>query len=577
MDKVRKLLSPLRVLLVEDTLADAALIKEALGQAAPQAVEITHMQTLEEALARLGEERFDAALLDLSLPDVMGFMGLLGIQNAAPALPVIILTAYADEALALKAVERGAQDYLLKDEVDGGEILRSLHYALQRKQFEGTLIRQANFDMLTGLANRTLFESRLEMALARARRAGSGVGMFFLDLDRFKQVNDTLGHAAGDLLLKEVAKRLKECLRSYDTVARFGGDEFALLVEGIQRSRDCAAFAQKIIDRIVEPALIAGEQVSVGISIGIATCGGAQALSADAMMRQADEAMYRAKAVPYSFYQFYTPQMHEEAQRRLQIEAELRDALRDNGLLLYYQPRLALDTGRIVGAEALIRWNHPERGVLLPAEFIAVAEETGMMPQLGRWVLDAVCRELVSWRRQGFGPIQVSVNLSSSQMDAPDFAAGLEALLEQYEISPRLLALELPETVLANCPPARREAISRLKEMGVALLVDRFGDGSASMRMLQALAPHALKLDAALAKALDPGRQAPPLIDALIALAHKLKLQVVAMGVESVWQQSYLKELGCDQLQGFVVSRPMPSDYLPQWNLSRHSPEISAK
>jgi len=295
---------PLRILLVEDSVGDALLIGKALAQAVPHAPNVQKAENLSAALRLVGEDHFDVMLLDLSLPDSSGFSGLLTIQNMAPKLPVVILTAYADEELALSAVEHGAQDYLFKDKTNGPAIKRALDYAIRRKRFEGELITRANFDPLTGLANRPLFESRLDMALARSKRQGTGFGIFFIDLDRFKQVNDTFGHATGDQLLTHVAQCLKQSVRPYDTAARFGGDEFALLVEGIENPLYCRPIAEKIIQGITTPPVIRGKPVMIGVSIGIVIARAHEALMREDLLHRADEAMYQAKTMEGSAYCF---------------------------------------------------------------------------------------------------------------------------------------------------------------------------------------------------------------------------------------------------------------------------------
>ncbi len=286
---------PLIILLVEDARGDAILVEKALAQALPNAYKLQRAENLASALRMLPEHAFDVVLLDRSLPDVSGFSGLLSIQNMAPKLPIIFLTAFKDEAMALNAVENGAQDYLFKDKLDGHTIKRAIQFSIHRKQFESILITQANFDALTGIANRTLFESRLDMALARTKRNDNGVGVFFLDLDRFKQVNDQFGHLVGDQLLKEVAERLKLAIRPYDTAARFGGDEFALLIEGITKLEDCSAVAKKVLHNIEKPFVINGNTLEIGASIGISvSLHGVE--TREELLATADAAMYQAKA-----------------------------------------------------------------------------------------------------------------------------------------------------------------------------------------------------------------------------------------------------------------------------------------
>lgn len=297
---------PLRVLLVDDSKGDVLLIKKALSRAMPEGCDVGEATNVQEALKYMSEKKFDVALLDHSLPDTEGFDGLFSVQNMDPQLPVIFITSYQDEKTAFEAIEKGAQDYLFKDKIDGHTIRRSIQYALLRKQFEGVLIMRANYDMLTGLANRSLFENRLEMALSRAKRHGGCLAVMFLDLNRFKQVNDTYGHATGDKLLKEVSKRLTKDLRPHDTVARFGGDEFAILLEGLNKPEDSAVIASKIIKSIDTPFSIQGQHFEIGVSIGISTTclekAHKEAIDGKELIKVADEQMYKAKATKKSAF-----------------------------------------------------------------------------------------------------------------------------------------------------------------------------------------------------------------------------------------------------------------------------------
>lgn len=558
-------LEPLKILLVEDSKTDAILIERVISQAAPNTYRVQRAENLTSALEILGENEFDVVLLDLTLPDTVEFSGLLSIQNMAPKLPVIILTAHADEETALRAVEHGAQDYLFKDKANGHVIKRSMQYAIQRKHFEGVLITQANFDPLTGLANRILFESRLDMAIARSKRSGAGIGVFFLDLDHFKHVNDSLGHAAGDQLLQQVAARLKQSVRSYDTAARFGGDEFALIVEGVAQARDCAVIAQKILQIMAEPFAIASKHVDVSISIGIATCVAGENLTRDDLMQHADGAMYGAKLAPHSDYRFYTTEVHEQALARLKLEADLCAALKTDELELYYQPKLDLRTGHVTGAEAFIRWNHPSRGLLLPGEFIAVAEETGQMGALGQWVLSNVCKDMERWQKSELPMMQIAVNLSGIQLDDVLFPQWIAVLLGEHAIACRWLILEVTSSSLLDRMEARLQTLAALEKLGIAIHLDHFGTNAVSLSALQAMKLDALKIDSVVMQTLGLEKKTSSLIQAIIAMAHKLNLKVIASGVENEWQQAYLKDQQCDQAQGIVFSRPMPGDYFTEW------------
>ncbi len=553
------------ILLIEDSASDAVLIEKTLAKTLPEGFHLGRATTLDKALKALGDKEYDVALLDLSLPDSTGFDGLLALQSMAPKLPVIILTAYADEEMALQAIERGAQDYLFKDKIDGKTIRHAMQYAIQRKQFEATLITRAHFDTLTGLANRELFESRLNMAVARAQRSMAGIGVFFFDLNRFKQVNDTLGHAAGDVLLRQVAERLVQCLRPYDTAARFGGDEFALLVEGIANARDCAAIAQKILSRIAQPFPVAGRNINIGVSIGIATCFAGDRRGSDVIMQHADEAMYGAKLSPFSNYRFYTPEIHEQASARLRLEQELRDALRQDELILHYQPKLDLKTGKTVGAEALVRWNHPARGLLLPGEFMLAAEETGLSGTIGDWVLHTVCADITRWRKVRLPKIRIAVNLFVSQLDDPMFTEKLRVMLDHYAIAPEFLALEVPSLALLTRLPERIKTLVAVRALGVSVHLDHFGTAPVSLAALMGMPIDALKISPDVTRNISEPEGMLPLVQAILDIAARFNVDVVASGIENDWQRAFYREQRCAEGQGLGICRPMPGDYMANW------------
>jgi len=558
-------LTPLHVLLIEDTASDAEYIQTLFEELPGQTFTVTLAENIAAALQHIAAVSYQIVLLDLTLPDVSGLEGLQRIQSAAPALPVVILTQRDDAKLALDAVQNGAQDYLQKNDINASSLTRSIFYAIQRKKFEDTIIRQANFDKLTGLTNRVLFESRLEMAVARSRRNEQGIGVFFLDLNGFKQVNDLHGHAAGDLVLQETARRLMQSVRPYDTAARFGGDEFALLVEGISSPRDCAAVAQKIIGLMETPVGMGSRQVQVGVSIGIATSFGYDRRAGPTLLTQADEAMYRAKSASKSCYRFYTDDMQHELQSRLTLESELRSALQKGELTLCYQPRQMLNTGELCGVEALVRWNHPQRGLMLPAEFIAIAEETGIANAIDQWVIEAVCSDIRRWQSLTIPPVQVSINLSAQQLDTPRFAEDFAAVLHRESINMASIALEFPESVFLSSNLQREQNMARLAKTGVTLCVDGYGGEAASLLALRSVLLSVLKLHTQFVRQMEQGPEHIRLVKAVIMCAHQLGLTVVASGVESEWLRACLKDQHCDQIQGFVFSRPMPSAFLEEW------------
>lgn len=560
-------LSVPKVLLVEDSKGDALLIEKYLNPTAGQEnYKLTCTTGVRAAVEAIAQESYDVALLDLTLPDAQELDGLTSLQSIAPNLPIIMLTAYSDEALALKAVEIGAQDYMMKDGLRAPTLKRAIKYAIQRKQFEGHLIAQANFDSLTQLANRTLFESRLDMGLARIRRSKGGLAVFFLDLNRFKQVNDSMGHIAGDELLRQVSARLTQSMRPYDTIARMGGDEFAILVEGIENARECASIAHKIIRSLMEPFIIENKALKVGVSIGIAVAlKGGESLQRMTLLDQADKAMYNAKVTGYSDYCFYTKELHDEMQARSSLENELRNALNKDELVLFYQPRIDLQYNEMAGAEALIRWNHPQRGLLLPAEFTNIAEETGFIYAINKWVMRRVFHDIKSWQDANLPRMQVSVNISGVQLDDDSFADWVMAQLLEHSISPEWLVLEIPTSLLTQNMEVRMETLGRLDRMGIPIQLDNFGVGMISMQWLHTLPIDAVKISPSITMNLKENSNALTMIRAIIKLAHHFGIKVIATGVENEWQRECLKGQNCQEVQGYNVSKPMPVTSLEDW------------
>lgn len=555
----------LKILLIEDSDSDSELIRAMLDGFDGKQCIVTHVGDLESAFEAMDDATFDVALLDINLPDTEGLDGLQRLGAMMPNMPIVIMTGRNDMELATEAMHQGAQDYLPKDECVPAALHRAVCYAIERKQHEAGLLKQANSDALTGLANRLLFESRLGMAIARGRRTGAGFGVLFLDLNDFKCVNDQFGHACGDQLLKDIAERMKQTMRPYDTLARFGGDEFAVLVEGLATPRDAAAVAQKIIAAITPPYEIGERQVKIGVSIGITTSLVTGDVTAEELIEQADEAMYRAKSSVQSNYQFYTPDMHDALRTRLQLENDLRDTLIRNQLSLCYQPRQSLKHGECMGMEALLRWEHPTRGVLLPAEFLAVAEETSMMPEIGEWVIGQVTEDMARWREHGFGELQVSVNISASQLDSYGFAEHITFHLEKNHLPPSHLILEIPESIFLSLNERRENTLKKLHTLGVKLCLDRFGAHLSSLQVLQSAFLSILKLDKSLTCKAEGSEQEIRMVQSIIACARELGLQIIAAGVESDRARSWLKSQQCDDIQGFIFSRPMPTAFLEDW------------
>jgi diguanylate cyclase (GGDEF)-like protein/PAS domain S-box-containing protein len=430
--------------------------------------------------------------------------------------------------------------------------------AIDRKSVEDKLAHLAQFDTLTGLPNRDLFRDRLAQSLTLARRNDWLAGVMFIDLDRFKAVNDTYGHGIGDKLLAKVAVRLKECVRAGDTVGRLGGDEFAIVLSKLMKDDDAALVAKKVIAALVRPFILEGNETYMSASLGIALYPG-DGKDSDILLKNADTAMYRAKEQGRNTYRFYLPQMNERAMERLQVETRLRGALERGEFRLYYQPKVNLDSGKISGFEALLRWQHPERGLVPPIEFISILEEIGIVVPVGEWVVRSVCEQLNAWREQGVPLLPVAVNLSARQFQQKNLDTVIGGILNETGVDPGLLEFELTESLLMNDAEEAARTLNNMKAYGVRLAVDDFGTGYSSLAYLKRFPLDTLKIDRAFVRDVTTNPDDAAIAVAIINLAHSLQLNVVAEGVETAAQLNFLRERGCDEMQGFYFAQPLPA------------------
>ena len=420
---------------------------------------------------------------------------------------------------------------------------------------------QALHDPLTNLANRALFSDRVKHALARVDRQARPIAVLFLDLDHFKAVNDSAGHTAGDQLLRAVADRLLACVRAVDTVARLGGDEFAIVLEDVRDSRDAARAAQRILDALAAPFVLRDGQVTVGASIGLCL-GTSGDQSAETLVRNADVAMYAAKDGGRGRYAIFEPGMHAAVMQRLKLEADLRLAVERGEFQLLYQPIVALGEGQIVGVEALVRWAHPEQGVVPPSEFITAAEETGLIVPMGRWVLRQSCRQARAWHDAypTHPPVRVSVNLSPKQLQHQRIVEDVSAALTDSGLDPSRLLLEVTESVLMEDTEANIATLHRLKALGVHLAIDDFGTGYSSLSYLRRFPIDIVKIDKSFIDGITEGSEASALARAIITLGQTLHLDTVAEGIEHAEQFGELRSLGCDLGQGYHFARPLSAE-----------------
>jgi len=419
----------------------------------------------------------------------------------------------------------------------------------------------AHHDVLTDLPNRTLLQDRLSQAIELARRQGRQLAVMFLDLDQFKHINDSLGHAVGDQLLRSVAKRLVACVRQSDTISRQGGDEFVLLLPSIEQAEDAALSAQKMLAALALPHRIDWYDLHIGVSIGISIYPN-DGRDAETLIKSADIAMYYAKENGRNNYQFFEQDMNVLAVQRQSVEASLRRALERQEFVLYYQPKINLHSGTIVGVEALIRWQHPQRGLLPPAQFVPIAEDCGLILPIGRWVLRAACLQARAWLQAGLPPITIAVNTSALEFRAKDFLENIRATLDETHLEPRYLELELTESVLMRDAESTDVMLHALADLGVKLAVDDFGTGYSSLSYLRKFPIDTLKIDQSFVNRISSNPEDAAIVSAVIGMGKSLKQSVIAEGVETAEQYAFLRAEQCDEGQGYYFGRPVAAEAL---------------
>ena len=441
--------------------------------------------------------------------------------------------------------------------VSGGVIV--FHDVSMSRAIVSEMQHLAQHDVLTDLPNRMLLKDRVAQAIATAHRNGTEVALLFLDLDQFKHINDSLGHAIGDKLLRSVAARLISCVRSTDTVSRQGGDEFVVLLSEVKHAADAGNMARKILAALPGGHAIGGHDLHITASIGVSTYP-ADGQDAEMLMKNADTAMYQAKEKGRNNYQFFKKEMNLRAVKRQSLEGGLRDALDHNQFVLHYQPKVNLATGNISGAEALIRWIHPTLGLIPPLDFLPVAEDCGLIVPIGRWVLKGACTQAQGWIAAGLRPVPVAVNVSSLEFRSVGFLENMRAVLREVCLNPRFLELELTETVLMQHADSTLSVLSALKSIGVQLAVDDFGTGYSSLSYLKRFPIDCLKIDQSFVRDITSGSDDVPIIRAVITMAQSLRQRVVGEGVETEEQMSFLQAHGCDEVQGYYLGRPLAAE-----------------
>jgi diguanylate cyclase (GGDEF)-like protein len=556
---------PLRLLLVEDSKDDALLVIHELRRHGYDLI-CERVDTAATTQAALDKDRWDLIISTYSMPQFSGLAALALVQKMGLDVPFILLSGTIGEESAVEAMKAGAHDYLMKGNLTRlipaiERELREAKVRQERKQAQEFIDYLAYHDVLTGLPNRALLQEHLQQTIKDARREHKTVALLLMDLDRFKEINNTLGHHRGDMVLQQVGLRLKDAVRESDTVARLGGDEFAILLP-LSDTAHWEIVAHKTIKALESPFVIEGIPIAVETSIGIALHP-AHGDSAEALIQRADVAMYVAKRNKSGFV-LYEPTLDQHSPRRLALMGELRQAIDQRHLRLYYQPKVDLKTGQVTGVEGLLRWQHAQHGFIPPDQFIAPAEQTGLIFPLTRFVLEEAIQQCCAWHRMALN-VCIAVNLSARNLQDPDLPRQVTELIAPLGLDPCCLELELTESAIMMNPTRAMEVLTRLHEMGVALTIDDFGIGYSSLAYLKKLPIGTIKIDKSFVLGMMANENDRVIVRSTIDLGHNLGKKVVAEGVENqaIWDQ--LVAFGCDLAQGYHISRPMPAADLPAW------------
>jgi len=556
----------MNLLIIDDDEVDRLNIQLTL-KASSHHFSVTEASNAHDGLRMLQNNEFDLVLLDYQLPEQTGLEVLQKMNKCVDIqVAVVILSHIVDDHLALRCIKEGAQDYIPKNEVTPVRLMRAMLHARERFTLEQKLrnsyshIRRiAEIDYLTGLANRHIFESGLSGALPRARRQGTSVALIMMDLDKFKHINDTMGHQAGDQMLRDVALRLSKQVREGDILCRLGGDEFAVLVQNIEDLNMLQLLIKRLKAAFSEPYLVDEHKWQVSVSMGIATYP-ESAVTAEQLMKCADVALYRAKENGRGRSHFYSKALHKKIVARIELERDLANALANQELELYYQPQINTLSENVIGMEALIRWHHPTRGLVLPNDFISIAEESGIIDEIGLWTVKTACNQLRVWKDKYpalDGKMSVAINLSYKQLSHSNLVSVFKDQIARCKLAPDEIELELTESCLHENPEACVVILKQLAEIGVHLALDDFGTGYSSLLQLQQFPFDVLKIDKSFVQA--HSQQQKILLGAIGSFAHTLGLTTVAEGVETSDQIKLCQELKFDRIQGFFYDTPMPA------------------
>lgn len=549
------------ILHIEDSLVYARLIRAYLEEES-QETQLTHIASLAELPAVLKDNHFQAILLDLGLPDSQGMNTFHAVHAYFPDLPVIVISGNEDDPLSIEAVKSGAQEYLVKQHLNAHILMRTIQHAIERNRLTVALLELqkhqqylATHDTLTELPNRQLLYDRLSQIFERSKRNQEQFAVLLLDLDNFKSINDSYGHAYGDAILKEAANRITKSVRDMDTVARLGGDEFTIILTQLSHSKDTEQIAKNILMVLQQPFQIDSHSLSIHASIGIAVYPD-DGDNIDLLLHHADLAMYQAKKVKHS-YSFFKAKKNTHAYKQLSLITSLKHAIERDEFRLYFQPQIDVLTNKPVAVEALLRWQHPQFGFLPPNEFLSLAEETGLIVPIGEWVIFHAASQLRLWQENGINNIRIAINLSGRQFEQPNVIHRIASLVAASQIKASDIDIELTESTLMRNPQETARVLAQLREMGMTISIDDFGTAYSSLNYLKRFPVNTLKIDKSFTAGITVDQNDAQIVNAILALAKSLSLNVVAEGIETEEQKMLLQQQGCHIMQGHLFMRPM--------------------
>ncbi|WMS85859.1 EAL domain-containing protein [Pleionea litopenaei] len=556
----------IRLLLVEDDEDDYILAEDYLKEAYGKDIEITWAKNFDKAIELISSHTFDIFLIDYMLGEKTGIELTKEItSNTFVVNAVILLTGMDNREVDIEATKSGAMDYLVKQELNASLLERSIRYALKRKRIEEKLIALAQHDPLTGLANRTKFNLALSDKIQQARRDNNQFAVLLLDLDNFKEVNDTLGHSTGDSLLKITAKRLNESLRGIDMIARLGGDEFSIIAQFNHIGQGSAQIAERLIQELSVAAELDYHQIKTGVSIGIAIYPH-DGVTPEALLKSADLAMYKSKRGGRGTFRYYDPEFELELTQTKKLHDELQLAIDSEQFELFFQPIIDTQTNRVIKAEALIRWNHPSKGLVGPGEFIEAAEKNSMILTIGRWVLNEAFKQCINWQNEPhMREVGVAINLSPHQFHDEELLKNVTKAISRSGLEERYITLEITETTLMEVGSVVVDRLNALAELGLDLAIDDFGTGYSSLAYLKRFPVSTLKVDRSFISDIETDDDDKVITNAIINLGNSLNKRVIAEGIETATQLTTVNEFGCHLIQGYLFAKPMPLKDFSIW------------